>query len=49
MRIRKRSAAGCLFIVSLFGFIPLLAASWLSGRDYQRELAQVTVDLWNSK
>lgn len=43
---RNRTAAVMLGMVSIAGFLPLLAASWLSGRDVQYGLAQITVQLW---
>jgi hypothetical protein len=47
--IRNKVASVCLVIVSLIGFIPLIAASWLSGRGVQRELADITLELWKKK
>lgn len=44
--IKDKIASILLGLVCFVGFIPLLAASWLSGRDYQVELAEQTVELW---
>lgn len=43
---KNKTAAVMLGLVSFAGFLPLLAASWLSGRDVQLELAEICVDLW---
>jgi hypothetical protein len=45
--MNNKIAAGMLGLVGLTGFIPLLIASMLTGRDYQLELANLTVELWN--
>lgn len=44
--MRYKVSAILLGFVGLIGFIPLLGASMLSGRDYQLELANETVELW---
>ncbi|ARM86358.1 hypothetical protein MARSALSMR5_04341 (plasmid) [Marinobacter salarius] len=45
----NKAASILLALVSLLGFIPLLAASALSGRDYQLELAEASIELWRKR
>lgn len=46
---RNKAASLILGLVLIAGFLPLLVASWLSGRDVQLELAEVCIELWRQE